>query len=312
MATVLFAWELGGGFGHLMRLAPLAKELSARGHNLLLATRDLTGAYRAFQNIPLTLLPAPPRHQVAPVFPVPHTFAHILSNIGFDDDDCLRSHVQAWRNLYRLIKPDLIIFDHSPFAMLAARGFPARTVVVGSGFFIPPDQYPWPSFRTWQPADSQALKQDEDRLLIRVNQLLKDNSLSPMGRLADLYSQVDESFLTTFRELDHYLDRKPTRYWGIIGNSQASGKEPVWPDGPGKKIYAYLKPFAALPSLLEHLNRLRTPALIYMDRFEPSLRKHFSSPTLKLESDPLDLSKVATTCDVGITNGTLNTTATLM
>lgn len=39
MSRILFAWELGENYGHLMRLAPVADKLRAAGHQLLFAVR---------------------------------------------------------------------------------------------------------------------------------------------------------------------------------------------------------------------------------------------------------------------------------
>ena len=41
MARVLVAWELGAGYGHIERIAPVAGRLRARGHTLAYAFRDL-------------------------------------------------------------------------------------------------------------------------------------------------------------------------------------------------------------------------------------------------------------------------------
>ena len=78
---------------------------------------------RVFSKVPITLLPAPwkcrPTAQVNPVV----TYADLLLNIGFGDVNCLRAHLQAWRNLFGLVQPDLIVCDHSPMALLAAQGW---------------------------------------------------------------------------------------------------------------------------------------------------------------------------------------------
>ena len=39
MARVLLAWELGAGSGHCAKLAPLAKGLIDRGHNVSVAAQ---------------------------------------------------------------------------------------------------------------------------------------------------------------------------------------------------------------------------------------------------------------------------------
>src|ERR1700728_2291050 len=127
MATIFFAWELGGGLGHLMRIAPLAKALTAQGHRVFLAARDLSRVESIYLGSGVQYVQAPFLNaQFEPGYEKPVYFADLLHNIGFADDGCLLAHAEAWRSLYRLVRPDLIVFDHSPTALLAARGVPAR------------------------------------------------------------------------------------------------------------------------------------------------------------------------------------------
>src|SRR5438552_2809119 len=42
MSTILFAWQLGGGYGHLMQMLPLVRGLIKRGHKVFLAMKDLS------------------------------------------------------------------------------------------------------------------------------------------------------------------------------------------------------------------------------------------------------------------------------
>ena len=101
------------------------------------------------------MLPAPwksrPTEQVETVV----TYADLLLNIGFGDGEAFTVHLHAWRNLFELVQPDLLVCDHSPTALLAARTltsaygtltpalsqgeremrFPVATV--GTGFFTP-------------------------------------------------------------------------------------------------------------------------------------------------------------------------------
>ena len=48
MATILLAWELGGGLGHFMNLRPVAEGLARRGHRVVAVLRDLTSARRSY------------------------------------------------------------------------------------------------------------------------------------------------------------------------------------------------------------------------------------------------------------------------
>ena len=130
---ILLTWELGGGLGHLMNLRPLAQELAARRHQVFVAARDLSLGPRVFDVLPVVLLPAPwksrPTEQVSPVA----TYADLLLNIGCGDADCLTAQLQAWRNLFGLVQPDLLVCDHSPTALLAARAPSPRPSPRGRG-----------------------------------------------------------------------------------------------------------------------------------------------------------------------------------
>jgi hypothetical protein len=312
MQKILFTWELGGGIGHLMRIQTLAKGLVERGHQVYVASRDVWKLDQLFAGMDVTYVPAPIRLAPAdPKFVSPRSFAQILHNIGFDDENGLASLVTSWRNLYQLIKPDLVIFDHSPTALLAAREIPARRIVLGTGFFIPPNVSPWPDLRPWLAPDPR-LAEDEPVVLERVNRLLHKRNLPTLDRLAQLYSEVDEVFLTTFRELDHYKDRPAATYWGPLNATTAGGKKPHWPEGPGKKVFAYLKDFAILPQLLTSLNEARAPTLVLVDGIKEETQRRFASPTLRFERERLDIRAVSQQCDIGITNANFGTTVAIL
>jgi hypothetical protein len=312
MATFLFTWELGSGLGHMMQMLPMVRELGLRGHRVCCALRDLSSAQSIFGDQPVMLLQAPVKMsaRVGHISP-PRTLAHILSNVGYRDERELAGLAIAWRTLFEMVRPDVIVFDHSPTAMLASRGLAARRVAIGSGFGIPPDQHPLPNLRPWEPADAAALLRDEQALLDRMNDALALWSQPPLGHVAQIYSDVDDSFLLTFRELDHYPNRPPqVRYRGTWTEPQ--GAAPIWPGGAGPRIFGYLKPFAALPQLLEHLRALAYPTLLFVPGADPRLVQQFSAPTLKFESQRLDLSAVAVQCDLAIVHGTHGTVFTML
>lgn len=301
LATVLMTWELGGGLGHLMRLQPLAHGLAQRGHRVVLALRDLSKAAMVFGDR-CSFLQAPckiagPDQPIHPTL----TFAHILHNVGFADAQELGTLAGAWRQLYDLARPDLIIFDHSPTALLAARGLPAKKCIVGSGFFIPPDQSPLPNLSPWHKADIQQLEQDETRILQNINRVARACSQTPLERITQLFSHVDESFLLTFRELDHYPLRSGASYWGSWNNT--SGAAPQWPTAPGPRIFAYLKATPSAPQILRFLNDVQKPTIAVVPQIDEALRQQLNAPTLRIEQRPLDLCAIARECDLAILNG---------
>lgn len=311
MTTILFVWELGGGLGHISQFAPLATALADNGHRVFVALRDLSAAAPFFARSKVQMLAAPYRpRRVEPGYTTTVSFAHILHNVGFGDDVSLAAHASAWRNLYRLIRPDAIVFDHSPTALLAARGAPARRVVLGSGFCVPPDTFPLAPLRPWLAADPQRLGEDERPVLARVNRLLEHWKQPPLQRLGQLFSEVDQTLLTTFRELDHYSGRCNGEYVGPV--NATGGAPPEWPAGCGRKVFAYLKNFPAAPQLLQFLNQRGLPTLVYPDGIPPQMMRRFASSTLRFQTRRPDTSRVAQECDVGITNANHGTTAALL
>src|SRR4051812_26575394 len=115
MAKILLTWELGGGLGHLIQLLPLARGLTAAGHTVFAALKDLTRVRGISGYDGVVLLPAPtqpgrPADEIKP----PVTFAHILHNVGIGNPIAFTGLAEGWRNICALVRPDLIIYDHSP------------------------------------------------------------------------------------------------------------------------------------------------------------------------------------------------------
>lgn len=305
------AWELGGGQGHMTIMAPIAKRLVQRGHRVMAALKDLSRAKAVMGPIGVELLQAPTKTRpIVDGVRLPHTFAHILHNVGFADSAELGGMVEAWSNLYSLVRPDLMVFEHSPTALVAARGFAARRVVIGTGFFSPPDVYPMPNLRTWRRPDPEKLRADEDRVLQQINRVLQARNQSPIERISQLYSNVRETFLSTFSELDHYPERVGGDYRGAW--PEARGETPDWPKGSGKKVFAYLKPFPGLPVLLSRLRELGCPTVVVVDSVSEDLRRRTRCDTLRFETRGLNLTHVAEQCDAAIFNGTHGTTCSML
>ncbi len=311
MARVLLTWELGGGLGHLVNLEPLARSLSRRGHEVYAALKDVSRADRVFDGADVSLLQAPVLNRRLPNYVQrPHTFSHILHNNGFGDRATLGALAEAWKHLYRYVRPDLIVFDHSPTALLASRGTEAARALIGTGFFVPPPVYPLPNLRAEPPVDPAELRRCEDRILDNANALLSGWDQPPMQKMADLYGRIDRNFLATFEELDHYPNRVDGRYVGAWPTG--IGRSPQWPSGTGARIYAYLKPFPALPSLLQTLAELKTPTLVYVDGVDAELLRGRGAENIRFELHPLELGRVGRECDLAILNGNHGTTVAML
>lgn len=302
MATVLLTWEIGAGLGHFMNLRPVAEGLARRGHRVMVALRDLSQARTFFTHPQIQCLQAPTLPIRSPQIEPICTFAQILYESGFGDVNELETLADAWRHIYEYVKPDLIVFDHSPVALLAARGLSARRALIGTGFFSPPDITPLPNLRTWLKPDWNRMLAHEKSVLDHINTVLERCKKPPIERVAGLFRDADQDFLLTFRELDCYPSRGPAEYFGMWWGGM--GQRPQWPSGRGPKIFAYLKPFASLPAVLQLLRSLRTPTLVYIGGGDKRLWADVQCLTLRIADSPIEMSQAARECDLAILNGT--------
>src|SRR5712664_2094429 len=123
MSRILFAWELGANLGHITPLLVLARALRERGHEVVFVLKDLRGCAELLQQHGFSFLQAPIVAARAAGLPrEPASYPEILLIHGFGDPAGLIAAARAWRSLFGLVKPDLVVFDHSPVALFAARG----------------------------------------------------------------------------------------------------------------------------------------------------------------------------------------------
>lgn len=242
-----------------------------------------------------------------PIEPVYH-YAHILHNIGFADADALFGLVRGWHTLFDLIKPDLVISDHSPTALLASRTRLHKIVATGTGFAIPPDRSPLPVLRHTSAQEATRLLKDEQQVLDNMNSVLERLGGRPLTRVTQLFAEHPAIF-RTFRELDHYGARAHIKYWGSWETSL--GVKPEWPAAEGPKIFAYLKPFREIGGVLEAINRIGAPTLIY-GNIDPATKQRYTSPTLRFSPQPLDMQRIGAECDLAILHTTHATLADIL
>lgn len=305
MAAIAYAWEFGANLGHLGAYLPMARAFRARGHRIHWIVARVGTAARLLAQEGFDWLQAPTATESRRQGP-PLTYSDILLRFGYADADDLLGLVVAWRRLFQLTASRLIMADHAPTALLAARTLGLPAVLFSSGFCVPPRQYPAPNMRPWIVLPAGDLLAVERQALASINAVLARFGRPPLSAVAQLFD-VAEDTLLGFPELDHY-ERGAARYWGNLPDP-GIGEAPVWPAAPGKRLFAYLRSEcrhheAALAALVA----LGQPAIVFFPDAPAALRERFAAPHIAFAAAPLDLDRTAAAADAAVTYGSLSTT----
>lgn len=299
MGKVLCIWELGSSLGHITRLARVAEELISKKHDVSFAISELKHADQtlSYLDVPFFQAPVwktPVRYAPKP----PANFAEILMHFGFADPASLAGLLKAWKYLLQQLKPDLVLVDYSPAALLVARSLGIKSVVISTGFCMPPDQKPMPTLLPWAKVSTDRLLKNEQRVLETINTAAGKAGIAGIQRLYDIFSD-SERFLATYPELDHYCERKGEAYRGLLDSCE--GKEIEPPDRLAGKphVFAYLKRgYDRL--VLDVLKELGWSATIFAPAMPEHYHSRFEADGFQIYKDPVALGGVLQYCDFTI------------
>ena len=164
------------GSGHVGPFERVARRFLDDGWRVVLIVRDLSRVHPFFEPGEVEAWQAPFKiSRAVPHVPHPDTFGHMLLNLGYRHEGELRQLVDAWRLLFHQLRPDLLVFDHSPTAMLAARGMAVPQATIGHGFFVPVDEDPLRPLAPWKQVPLEQRRADERELVDRINCVLSHN-----------------------------------------------------------------------------------------------------------------------------------------
>jgi hypothetical protein len=231
VATILFAWELGGGHGHVQRLARVARGVRACGHEPVFAVRNLAGVAPVLGDDGFPVFQAPFWHWKPWPGPRPTVtagFSDIMALQGFAEVEGLLGLVRGWQALIDLVRPRLIVCDFSPTACLAAFGV-IPVVIVGNGFTVPPaglDAFP-PLIPEAAPIIAQ------QSVLDVIAEVQSRRGRPAPATLPGLFA--GERFILVFPELDPYHGVRREPCLGPLGSLPSPSPLPERPS-----IFAYL------------------------------------------------------------------------
>ncbi len=300
MATIALIWELGSDYGHIGRFLPIAQALRAQGHRPVMILRDISRADEMLSPYGLEYLQAP--LWLPPVIGLPAAlnFTESLFLFGFLNPPGLLSIARAWRQLFALLNPDLLIFDHAPTALLAARGLGLPRLITGNSFAVPPQTRPLPIYRWWEAAPAATRLQDtESRLLENANTVLGQLDAPLMRQVSDLYA-AEATLITGVPELDVYGPRPEENYVGAI-NSISHGQVPSWPGKRKTRIFAYLKAhYAMFDQVVTALSRADASVLIFAQGIARQQVLRFQNTNLAFSETPVLMRQARAECDAAV------------
>ncbi|MGI1679977.1 MAG: hypothetical protein K6L75_14645 [Cellvibrionaceae bacterium] len=300
--TILCTWEIGSELGHISRLSAIVRKLESQNYNVVVALKDLSRAYPFFSETNATLLQAPVwLPKISMQRPIA-CLADSLLLLGYLETDALHSLVVAWESIFDLVKPDLVVFDYSPTAMLALLNYSIPKMLVGTGFADPAPGY---SIVDWRPysINDQLVQRQEDRVLAQINNVLERKNISRLTKLSDLFF-VDKVMITTFPELDLYKGlRKQVKY--CLGASSVLVEKKIqFPCSKKLKIVAYLKSdYPQLLLLIEALSKCDASVFISCPQGNPQDFQPYACEDFQFSIDLVDLENAMSEADLFVGHG---------
>lgn len=300
MATIALIWELGSDLGHIGRFVPIAKRLKESGHRPVMILRDISRAHALLSPHGIEYCQAP--LWLAPLngLPALANFTETLFRYGFLDVQGLSSIVVAWRKLLELLGPSLLVMDHAPSALLAARGLGIPRLVTGNSFAVPPDSSPLPPYRWWSdPPPAARLAETEARAVRNCNAALASCGGRPLEQVCELYD-VEAKLITGCPALDVYGPREAALYCGPI-NTIDDGLDARWPSIGDKRVFAYLKPhYEHFEAVVKALSASKASCLVFAPGIAPDLARRLQAANLAFSSSPLRMADMQAACDMAV------------
>lgn len=242
MKKILFVSELGGGLGHVAPLKAVADQLQAHPsgadqYECIFSVKDPVGVHQAFPGTGFPILPAPVSDPSQTALTRTSSYSEILEQIGYLKKQRLASILSAWDDVLTLLKPDLIVADHSPSLCLAARGR-IPVALIGSAHTMPPVNMPrYPSLRA-----NVAPAHYQDAMLRNINVVLVERGQPTLSTLPELL-KTEMRFVFSLPQADPYAGlRKET----LLGTYNEGLQRTDLPDEPHLFLYA-----GAVPDYLD-------------------------------------------------------------
>lgn len=303
MKTILFAWELGAHYGHITQLIPVARRLREMGCTVHFALGDISSAAELLYPEGMSFLQAPMVRQPRRYPGHPASYADIMRRFGFGDAATLQSLVLAWKELYRQVKPDVIVLHNAPMAALASWHSNIRRVTLGMGWDVPPLEAPMRRFWPRANVSDAAIAAIQAEVELNVAAVLCGLDKKSDCTLTQIF-RTDQRLLCTLPELDHYPDRADDAiYVGPLFMDDA-GSAVEYPHGTGPTTFVYLRTETPrFRDVIKALAEKEGRYIAVLPNLDPELSRHLDARGWQVHTRPVKLESIVGTTDIAITNG---------
>jgi UDP:flavonoid glycosyltransferase YjiC (YdhE family) len=297
LKTVLFAWELGRGLGHLMNMRRIAARLKPHGFRFVAVSRDpaatdlLAGEFAEIIAAPRWPADYRPASQQAALSSA--TLNDILSAMGLADSSAVQKLLGAWDDIFKRTRPDLVIADFSPLAALAAhRRVPL--VQIGNGYTLPPHRMKrFPLLHRFSPP-----LWSEEQTLAAVNQAARAVGRAPLDHLPQLFSG-DACLVQTFPLFDPYDMQRSEPLDGPMFD-----RPPAIKGAQARSIFVYLSSGYALhPSLFAALRPFAPRLRLHAPGFPLAQVEELRHAGAHIDAGPVPLADILPTTCLIVHNG---------
>jgi len=252
--TILYAWELGEGLGHLPVLKAFAEGLKADGVHARFVLRETTSAEQVLASTGGSIHAAP--HWAKPKLPEKRSrsLTDIMAANGYTQADHAAALISAWDRVINTLKPDLIVCDHAPSACLSAYGR-VPVAIVGNGFAVTPTDGDWfPEF-----APGEGKPEHQAYVFEAIQGAFKALGRPPLPTITAPFRGVFRG-VYTFPVLDTY---RAVRHERLLGPIEAQPS--LTPLPQRRRIFIYsAADFARIEALTQCVMDLGVEASIYL------------------------------------------------
>ncbi len=209
---ILLGWEFGGGFGHIVSLREIARQIGeSQSCEFLFALQKPQNALSAGL-LGRSVIAAPvSRRSIGSKKPQSMaTYGEFVSENLMIYEGAFAWCLAGWDKICRDFDPHLIIADYAPGLSLYARGrWPV--LAIGNGYTLPP-----PEMADFPPVSSlnRPRSATEPEIIDRLNKALEKIGAWPIERLPQL-NEADAYGLMTIPIFDPYRDQRQQPYLGV-------------------------------------------------------------------------------------------------